>query len=54
MRGIALETEIQKTKVQLPSSPCNIHPQTRKEKKEKKKKNKINKYNENKDVNYYN
>ena len=50
MRGIALETEMQKTKVQLPSSPCNIDPQTRKEKKKKKK---INKYNENKYVNYY-
>ena len=40
-RGITLKTEMQKTKVQLPSSPCNIHPQT---KKKEKKKNKINKY----------
>ena len=49
MRGIALETEMQKTKVQLPSSLRYI-AQTRKEKKTK---NKINKYNENKYVNYY-
>ena len=41
-RGITLKTEMQKTKVQLPSSPCNIHPQTKKKK--EKKKNKINKY----------
>ena len=51
MRGIALKTEMQKKKkIQLPSSPCNIHPETKKKKKEKK--SKINKYNKNKCVNY--
>ena len=50
MRGIALETEMQKNK----SSTSKQFMQYRSpDKKRKKKKNKINKYNENKYVNCY-